>query len=95
MSRENKSHPVVVIFVSAVSGVVIVTGVFVIAALIVAAAINYSVGEIYAVTFPILRGHDTPVRIPPLAYFVFFAYVTAAAQVAILLRRRLAKNGRG
>ena len=53
-----------------------------------------SLGDFLIEAFPRFRGGGDARRFPMAVYAVFFLYVVAAAQIAILLRRALARRAR-
>ena len=75
-------------------GVVVATGVLTIVFAIAAAVRGSSLGDLYVEVFPRFRGGGHVSDIPLLAYAIFFAYVIAAAELAILHRRRLARRSK-
>jgi len=79
---------------AALLGVIIATGMLTIGLTIYAALQGASIGDWYAQTFPEFRGMPSPVPTPRFVYVLFFAYVIVAAQVALVVRRRIEKSWR-
>jgi hypothetical protein len=77
---------------AAIYGVVLATGALTIVLAITAAAHGYGLGDLHAEAFPRFRGGQPVTTISPIAYAMFFGYVIAAGQIAIVCRRRLAKR---
>jgi hypothetical protein len=70
-------------------GVVVATGTLTIGMAVYAAVAGYTLGDLYTMTFPTYRGGSAAHQIPGAVYAIFVAYVIAAAQIAILCRRRI------
>jgi len=80
---------VAIILVSALASTILTTGLLTIICAITAAVQGYSLGELYVQYFPIFRGGGAFTSLPRLAYVIFSIYVVAAAELAIVIRRRL------
>jgi hypothetical protein len=79
---------VAIILVSALASTILTTGLLTIICAITAAVQGYSLGELYVQYFPIFRGGGASTSLPRLAYVIFSIYVVAA-ELAIVIRRRL------
>lgn len=80
---------ILTVILSATYATIIATGIFAIGFIATAASKGYGVIDLYAEIFPAFRGPGSA-PVPPFAYAVFFAYVAAAAQLAVLYHRRIA-----
>ena len=74
--------------VAPLSAIVVVSGVLAIGFAAFAAMKGYTIGDLYAEVFPRFRGERVS-EVPRAAYVIFFAYVIAATELALILRRRL------
>jgi hypothetical protein len=61
---------------------------------VVAGAQGYSLADMFAYMFPRFRGETRLSAIPMTAYTLYFAYVIAAAEIAILYRRSVIRRYR-
>jgi hypothetical protein len=91
-SKTNRGLAVLAIFISSGYAIIIATGLLAIGIAVTAGMKGYSLEELYVETFPTFRGGEPATRLPKAVYTIFFAYVIAAAEIAILYRRRLAKR---
>jgi hypothetical protein len=77
--------------VAPISAIVVVSGVLAIGFATYAAMKGYNVGDLYSEIFPRFRGGQAA-ELPRAAYVIFFAYVIAATELALILRRRLTNH---
>lgn len=90
--RRTRPAGVITIFAAALYGVLVTTGALTLVFVIAAAIGGTSVIDLYAETFPRLRGGAPGTRIPVLGYAVFVLYIVVASGIAVISRWRFAQK---
>ncbi|HKO01644.1 MAG TPA: hypothetical protein VJ032_08130 [Thermoanaerobaculia bacterium] len=73
------------------SAIVVVSGVLAIGFATFAAMNGYNIGDLCSAIYPRFRGGQAA-ELPRAAYVIFFAYVIAATELALILRRRMTNH---